>query len=271
MDRRDLLKGIGALGTVGVPSTSLFGRLLAGAGEGIAPKPELAPSPYATDFRRFLYECVHTIDRAQAGKVRPWPTGADWDEYWSVWIEALATRSLLLVDKTRRTMASNIVCAWDLWIASGGVDRRWEALEGSTDNRLVLIQGRKLQDEMGSEEFVDRISAMYRYAMDAGLAQKWPGFPEWTFGVGWGKSNRGGVIRAVPQGADQVRGPGTTLLHMEEISFWEQAQETIGNAIPALYPSGHLVAVTTPAVASYARDLREGKAGRVARPTPDAT
>jgi len=206
--------------------------------------------------------------------VRPWPTderwvewghsldGRSWDAYWADWETALLCCSPLLIDKTRRVMASNIVCAWDLWVASGGQDPRWPALMLSTQNRKVIVQSRKLEDEGGSAEFVGRIGEMYRIAVEQGLRERWPGFPEWKFSFGNGRASNGGRITAVPQGADQIRGPGTTLLHAEELSFWTEAGETLETAIPALHPYGHLVAVTTPAVGTYAKDIRDGLVGR---------
>lgn len=221
-----------------------------------------ANNPYARSFRLFLKDCIWTIDEARGGEVRPWPWDGEWERYWIDWEFALLTCSPLLIDKTRRTMASNVVTAFDLWIAAGGIDPRWPALQLSRSNRRVLIQAQKLEGVGGSAEFVDRIRRILQVSNEkAGVEARWPGFPTFTFKFGVALGTNGSQINAVPQGAEQVRGPGTTLLHAEELAFWEQAKPSMENALPALHPFGHLVAVTTPAVSSYAADIRYGRLG----------
>lgn len=228
------------------------------------PRPIVKPKPpclYQQSFLAFLRDCVWTIDEARGGEVRPWPFEGEWERYWIDWEHALLTCSPLLIDKTRRTMASNVVTAFDMWVAAGGVDPRWPALEMSRENRRVLIQAQKLEGVGGSAEFVDRIRRLVDVAEGKGLRERWPSFPTFTFSFGRARVSNGSQIDAVPQGAEQVRGPGTTLLHAEELAFWEQAKPSMENALPALHPHGHLVAVTTPSVGSYAADIRHGLLG----------
>lgn len=224
-------------------------------------KQEAAPNPYQRSFRLFLRDCIWTIDEARGGEVRPWPFEGEWERYWLDWEHALLTCSPLLIDKTRRTMASNVCTAFDLWIAAGGVDPRWPTLELSRENRRVLIQAQKLEGVGGSAEFVDRIRRLLDVAEQRGLSKRWPGFPEFSFKFGVATGRNGSQINAVPQGAEQVRGPGTTLLHAEELAFWAEARPSMENALPALHPHGHLVAVTTPSVGTYASDIRHGELG----------
>jgi hypothetical protein len=235
-------------------------------------------NPYANSFALFLRDCVRTTDKAMAGKIRQWPTGPEWDEYWADWETSLLCCSPLLVDKTRRTMASNVICAFDLWLASGGTDPRWPVLLESRENRSVLIQAQKLgknrEDEGCSAEFVTRIEQLYDNAVRAGIRTLWPSFPEWEFGFGWGRASNGGKILAIPEGPGQVRGAGTTFLHMEEGGEWEQAEATCSVALPSLFPHGHAVMVTTPVVGSYVQRIRNGeiKSGKGdALPEPPVT
>ena len=232
-----------------------------------AARERLRDNPYRTSFVAFL-GLLHTVDEARGGEVRAWPVSGGWASYWSIWEDALLRRRLLLVDKTRRTMASNLMSAFDLWVASGGVDPRWPALTRSSSNRLVLIQARKLEKKAGSADFVHRIQTMYEQAERTGLRAAWPDFPVWTWQFGHGSNTVGGEIEALPEGADQSRGPGATLVHMEEVGFWDQAAATISATIPALTAggsagedlSGHLVAVTTPnAMQSFLGDIRDGR------------
>lgn len=225
---------------------------------------------YQGDFQLFLYDCVATIDQARAGQIRKWPRGPGWDEYWEDFTSTVIRRRTLLVDKTRRVMASNLVCALDLWLMLGGRDKErpnfpygwWPALALSSSRRAILLQSKKLEGVGGSAEFLTKIKDMYTVSMDQGLGDKWPGVPSIEFHVEHAEASNGSKIQAVPQGADHVRGPGATLLHAEELSFWDQAEATIQTAIPALNPDGHLIAVTTPKPATYAARLRKGEISR---------
>jgi hypothetical protein len=225
---------------------------------GLKPKPPPA-NVYQQSFFRFLTECLWTYDEAMAGMERQWPTGADWDPMWRDWETALLCCSPLLVDKTRRVMASHIVCAFDLWLCLGGQDPRWPSLMLSTGHRLVLIQAKKLEGKTGAAEFLDRIGKEYKLAIKHGLRDKWPQLPEAEFTFSKARFSNGSEIEAVPQGGDQIRGPGATLIHMEEVGVMEKAQQSIGSALPALSGLGHLVGVTTPNAASFAKKIRNGE------------
>ncbi len=224
--------------------------------------PEKPLAPAQSSFCTFLRECCWTVDEARAGEERPWPRGGGWDDYFADIEDALLTCSPLLIDKTRRTMISNTMCAFDLWIASGGVDPRWPALGLSTRNRQVIIQALKLEGPAGSAEFLAKIAAMYRQFEERGGRRWWPEFPRWTFLAENATATNGGKIRAVPEGEDQARGAGTTVLHLEELGVWTRARGTISAALPSLRPYGHLVAVTTPMAGTFAADIRNGEVNR---------
>jgi hypothetical protein len=233
-----------------------------------------SPDHPQQSFYSFL-RCLKTVDKARGGQVRPWPfddntradpKGRSWDAYWRDWELALLQCPRLLVDKNRRTMATNLMSAFDLWVASGGQDARWEALMLSVRNRHVLIQGRKAEGPGGSEEFLGRVAELYQASLPS-IKAEWVDFPVWQFNVKSATNSWGGKIDAVPQGADQVRGPGPTLIHDEEVSAWEQAQASIETAMASLAADnpeggtigGHLVAVCTPSNPSYPKSIREGK------------
>lgn len=240
------------------------------------------PNPYAASFIAFLRDCCWTIDKAMAGKARPWPRGIEhgisWDDYWADLDAALlGCAAPLLIDKTRRTMISNVLCAFELWLAAGGHDPRWPVLEESQANRLIIIQAQKMgknkSDEGCAAEFVAREEAMYHLMVEQGLRQRWPGFPQFTWGFGWGTASNGSKIVAVGEGPDQIRGPGPTWLRMEELAAWEQAQATCAVAMPALYPYGRACAVTTASAGTYAHRIRNGEisTGRTVTPEPPKT
>ncbi len=238
------------------------------------PVPVAPPNPYQQNFLRFLQDCCWTIDKAMAGKVRPWPFEGRWADYWADWdATLLGCQAPILVDKTRRTMASNVLCAFEIWLVAGGQDARWPVLQESTANRLVIIQAQKMgknkADEGCAAEFVARSEAMYHLLLEHGIKQRWPGFPEFTWGFGWGTASNGGKIVAVGEGPDQLRGPGATWLRMEELSGWEQAQATCSVALPTLYPYGRACAVTTASAGTYAQEIRDGNVSTGLGLTPD--
>ncbi len=235
----------------------------------LPPEPEQAPNPYKSSFLLFLRDCVWTVDEARGGEVRRWPWGVgkdgkSWEEYWNDWDVALHKYPRLFVDKTRRTMASNVVVAWDLWLLAGGTDgkARWPELAGNDGNRSVLIQSKKLEGETGSQAFIAKIKRMCQHFEDRGGRELWPDFPEWEIGLTKGHFSNGSRVEAVAQGGDQVRGPGSTHIHIEEAGFMDQVQESIETAIPALAGGGHITVVTTPnANATYLKRLRAGELG----------
>ena len=230
-------------------------------------QPVRDPNHPKNNFLVFLRECVWTVDEARAGEVRKWPFGVgedgkSWDEYWRVWDEALLTRKLLFVDKTRRTMASNVVVAFDLWLLAGGQDPRWPELMRSDRNRSILIQSKKLEGETGSQAFVAKMETLCRNFEENGGRKLWSEFPKAKFSASNGRFNNGSRVEAVAQGGQQVRGPGSTLIHVEEAGFMEEAQESIETAVPALAGGGRIVVVTTPnAMAGYLKKLRAGELG----------
>lgn len=206
-----------------------------------------------------------TVDEARAGQVRKWPfgMGADgksWDDYWHDWDHALHCCSPLLVDKTRRTMASNVVGAWEVWLCAGGQDPRWPELMLSAENRLCLIQSKKLEGEAGSMAFLAKAKRLCQNFERNGGRKLWPGFPEFEFGLTKASFSNGSRMEALPQGGDQIRGPGATHIRVEEACFFDSAQRSIETALAALTGGGHMTVVTTPdAMAMYIKSIREGK------------
>lgn len=228
-------------------------------------------SPCKFRFYNFLSHCVWTIDEARSGEVRKWPTGLgedgkSWDRLWLEMEDSYLRSKLLMVEKARRVLASWFTCAFDIWLAAGGQDPRWVDEKGfptllrSDCNRKIIVQARKAEGEAGSEWFVaERIKPILEAFEARGGREWWPDFPGWSHTCGKIEFSNGSKIVGVPQGADQVRGSGITQIHGEEAAFWEQAKKTIGAAIPTLRGGGHLVLITTPAVGTHAKDIRDGK------------
>jgi hypothetical protein len=235
------------------------------------------PTTYQDSFFRFLTDLNWTVDEARAGVVRPWPSGRgrdgkSWDDYWLDFEELLLTRKLLFFEKSRRVLASWAVCGFDIWLAAGGRDPRWQFTEDdgtvvhplmqSSGNRVIILAAQKAEGEFGSEWFIERrVKALLDQLESHGIRDRWPNFPQWTFQNGLIEFSNGSRIAGVPQGSNQMRGGGITLIHAEEIAFWSQCRAAIGGAIPTLSGVAHMVCNSTPQVGTFAQEIRDGHSG----------
>lgn len=215
-------------------------------------------NPYRSSLKRFLELC-YTKDEGRAGKVRHFPV--EWP-YWDTLIEDVMTEPLLLIEKSRRVMASWFMCAFDLWLIAGGYDPRWPILmptdeNPNGENRQVILAARKLEDIQGSSWFLhERIAFLYRQLVERGYTEThWPGFPEIKFTFNRASASNGGRIDAVPQGPDVFRGAGATAVHAEEMGHWTQLKDSITGAKMVLQGGGHWLGLTTPNAASYCADI----------------
>jgi hypothetical protein len=219
-------------------------------------RPPRPTNPWQANFHTFLTEKVWSQDESRGGVIRQ----IDDAQYIRELCDALIEEHLLFVEKSRRVLASWIVCAWDLWVAAGGQDERWPALMQSTGNRQVVLQALKLEDAQGAAWFMkERIRFMYDEAVRRGLRNDWPSFPTFTWTYSEARGSNGSRINALPQGEDKARGLTCTLYHGEEVGMWTQAKGTVEGAKPTILPYGHMVLVSTPKVGTYAAALRHGE------------
>lgn len=56
----------------------------------------------------------------------------------------------------------------------------------------------------------------------------------------------GSWIKAIPQGADQLRQWTASGVFMDEFGFWEEAETTFGATVPTIQGGGRIVIVSTP-------------------------
>lgn len=211
-------------------------------------------NPYQRSFEKFLRECVWTTDESRAGQIAPCP---NWPFLTEV-SDLLVEEEKLFFQKSRRVFASWTVCAFDVWLAAGGQDRRWPELMLGNSHRQIFIVARKFE-KPGSDWFLQsRVKLICDQFLLHGGREKWPEFPEYYFKEGEGTFSNGSHITAVAQGADQLRGPGATFVHAEEMSTWEMAQETMEGLLPTLLGGGHVAVVTTARAATYAKRIRDG-------------
>lgn len=212
-------------------------------------------NPYQNDFRLFLRDCVWTTDESRGGRIAKAP---DWPFLEEV-CELLLTEKKLFFEKSRRVFASWTVCAFDVWLAAGGQDPRWPELMLGHSHRQIFIVARKFE-KPGSDWFLQsRVKLICEQFELHGCHELWPEFPLFSFKEGEATFSNGSHITAVAQGADQLRGPGATFVHCEEVSFWEMAQPTMEGLLPTLLGGGHVAIVTTAQATTYAQKIREGK------------
>lgn len=245
------------LGTPAPPSSALplpaaeRARLLE---ERLALLSRPAPRPvYSTDFYRFLTERVWTKDEARGGRVAqipPYPFLPDL-------CDDLVTCRKLFIEKSRRVLATWIACTFDVWIAAGGQDPRWAVLKYARGNRQVFLCHQKFEDS--NKYLRERVWFIIRQLEERAIRDVWPDFPRWQWKEGEITASNGSLITAVAQGSDQLRGFAATLLHLEELAFWEHAKPTIEGALPTLRGGGHVLAITTANAGTYADDLRSGR------------
>mgnify|MGYP001569077357 FL=1 len=215
-------------------------------------------NPFQRSFTRFRTELCFTQDEA-AGLVRVMP---DWD-YLRELDDALIEEKLLLIEKSRRVLASWAICCFDVWLAAGGRDPRWPSTMSGTTHRQIVIAALKQREFQGSEWFLEkRVRFILDQFEERGLRAQWPGWPTWHYTANEISNSLGSRITAIPQGEHKMRGGGGTLVHCEELSQWDQAQASINAAIPVIRGGGHLVAVCTPMVGSYASRIVRGELGR---------
>lgn len=222
----------------------------------VVSRPPRPSNPWQGDYHKFATDWIWTKDEERAGQVAKLP---DWPHF-KDFADALITKELLLVEKSRRVMASWFVCGFDLWLAAGGQDERWPTLMRSTQNRSIVIAALKLKGKNGSHWFLhQRIKFIYNECIRRGIREVWPEFPTFRFTYDQAEGSNGSMISAIPQGEDQSRGGGETFIHDEEFAMWPQAQASLAVQIPCVKNGGHIALVTTPQVASFCAALRAGE------------
>lgn len=213
------------------------------------------PNPYQMSLTKFAAEMCYTKDEAAGGRVALMP---DYP-YLREMDDALIENILIIVEKSRRMIASWRACACDLWLASGGQDPRWPQLMNATGNRKIIIAAQHAEGEAGSQDFLLRCRFMVEQIEYRGLRELWPDFPTWEWRQDRGTASNGSVISAVPQGADKLRGSGVTAIHGEEVAFWQNAQDAFKTALHTLRGGGHFYGITTANNASYVERIVSGK------------
>jgi phage FluMu gp28-like protein len=212
-------------------------------------------NPYQQNFHRFVRDLVYTVDESGGGWVRKAP---DWP-FLKDLADAFIEESRVMVEKSRRVFASWYACAFGIWVAAGGQDPRWPQLMNAAENRQVYIVGQKFE---ASCYFLERRTRfIVNQLEERNVREHWPEFPRWLWKEGEANLSNGSRINAIAQGSHQLRGEAGTLVHVEELSFFEKAEQTIGALLPTIRGGGHVICITTPAAGTYAKKIRDGEIG----------
>lgn len=213
-------------------------------------------------FWTFLQTCVYTKDPARAGEIRKYPAA----EYLQDLCDLLILERIQLWDKARRVLATQTLCAFDLWIIAGGQDERWTHFDKeknqevatlmlSKENRVVILMAQKLEDLHGSSWYLNEcIAPMYHEFEKRGFRERyWPDFPVIDFRATRAEASNGGRIYPVPHGREA--GAGATLVHAEECAWWTKARPAWMSLQPTLLGGGHLAGATTANSESWFSDV----------------
>jgi hypothetical protein len=221
-------------------------------------------NPWQRSFTRFRTELCWTRDEAAGGKVALMP---DWP-YLRALDDILVEKTPLLITKSRRTLISWTCFAFALWLAAGGQDPRWPQLMNATGNRKVIIAAQKFDGENGSAEILaERIGFLVQQFEARGGREKWRGFPEFQWKQGRVSLSNGSILAAVPQGENQMRGSGVTMILADELQAWEDARPSVCSALQTCRGGGHFVGICTARMPSFVATIVSGEVrGRDAKP-----
>jgi hypothetical protein len=226
-------------------------------------------NPYKHDFTKFRTELCWTKNESGAGRTALMP-----DLPYLRQVDRANIRfSPLMYEKARRMMFTWDTVALALWLIAGGHDPAWVDGNGfpilmpSEDNpdgrnRRVLFGAQKLEGLGGSHEQIDRLRFMVAEFEERGGREKWPDFPEFEWRFDQARASNGGVADAVAQGADQMRGPGATLVVADELAFWTEAKASIASAMQTLQGGGHFIAGSSSNVGSHAALIVKGEVNK---------
>lgn len=191
---------------------------------------------WSNDPWQWILDCCWTMDEADEGKIKQFPD----KEYLKHIVDVWLRENLLAVPKTRRMMLSWLMIALHLWAAL------------FRPNSAVFVQSKKQED---SDFLIADKRMMFIYYH----------LPDWlkeTVVATYKSCNislsNGSYIKAIGQGADQLRGYTASYIMLDECAFWEQAEDTWGALKPTIQGGGR-VALISSAGPGFFQRLCEGE------------
>lgn len=178
---------------------------------------------WSCDPWQWIKDYCWTIDEADGGKIKKFPD----KEYLAYICEIWLKESILAIPKTRRMLLSWLMIALHLWAAL------------FHPNSAVFIQSKKQED---SDFLIAEKRMMFIYRR----------LPEWvkekvkaTYKSCNITLSNGSYIKAIGQGADQLRGYTASYIMLDECAFWEQAEDTWGALKPTIQGGGRVALISS--------------------------
>lgn len=191
---------------------------------------------WTNDPWQWILDCCWTIDEADAGKIKRFPN----KEYLAYIVKTWLIYNMLAVPKTRRMMLSWLMLALHLWAAI------------FHPNVAVFVQSKKADDsdflisEKRMKFIYDNLPAWLKEEISCERKQY-----QLTFG-------NGSYVKAIGQGADQMRQYTASYIMLDEVAFWEQAAATWGSLKPTIDGGGKVVLISS-AGPGFFRELVKGE------------
>lgn len=156
-----------------------------------------------------------------------------------LWLRALATSGLLMVEKSRQVMATWLCCAYLLWRAK------------YLAHQLILVQSKKEEDAanlvFNREPFVARISFMESHLPAHLRTASFPkagAFANLTF-------PNGSRIWGIPEGGHTIRSNTPSVVFADEAAFQPEFGGSFTAALPAIRGGGQYIAISSAEPGSF--------------------
>ena len=177
---------------------------------------------WSRDPWQWIIDCCWTMDEADDGKVKQFPD----KEYLRHVCEVWQREPLLAIPKTRRMMLTWVMLALHLWAAM------------FRPNSAVFVQSKKAEDS----DFLladKRMMFIYNH-LPAGYP--WPVASYKQQNIDF---DNGSYVKAIGQGADQLRQYTASYAMLDEFAFWEQAEDTWGALKPIIQGGGKVTLISS--------------------------
>lgn len=176
----------------------------------------------------FIKHCVYTRD--EVDQFAPIKRAPNELPYVKMFCNLFLTERLLAVPKSRRM--------WVTWMALSCF--LWDTMFHKIRTNFIVSKKEEDADELLSRaEFI--LENIPEFVIPKNVRPKhkrlfcYLGFPE-----------LGSEMKAVPQGADQLRQYTASGIFFDEFGFWPDAEDTYGGSMPTAQGGGRVVIVSTP-------------------------
>lgn len=157
-----------------------------------------------------------------------------------LWLQALASSGILLVEKSRQVMATWLCCAYLLWRAK------------FREHQLILVQSKREDDAanlvFNREPFVARISFMELMLPPYLKSLSFPrngAFAQLTF-------PNGSRIWGIPEGSDIIRSNTASVIFSDEAAFQPEFGGAFTAALPAVKGGGQFIGISSAEPGTFA-------------------